>query len=299
VSGEEGAKALLAEAAGVRRAGVALEEGEADWRVDLAEDTGGAGPEGVQLRAQLVGEADALLDQVLARPGQRSQRPRFVAVGLEQAQAVHVGAGELGQDVGVEAVRLAAAGAVAVAGGGELVGVDRNDAGARLEQPVDDEPVRLLDRDPGDVELEQSPHERSHAFLAVRVAPLLQPAPVPADDDQPMLLACEVDPGRALHPASSFGRCAGSGPTGEVPWRMLIGRPSGGRRPVAAPGASHRREALVSCGPSERQANMALSRRWSATTRSYEPRRSTPSLTACGRTLSFQRTSKTKGKVGL
>jgi hypothetical protein len=50
----------------------------------------------------------------------------------------------------------------------------------------------------------------------------------------------------------------------EVPWRMLIGRPSVGQRPVAALGASHHREALVSCGPSERLATEALSRWWSA-----------------------------------
>ena len=50
----------------------------------------------------------------------------------------------------------------------------------------------------------------------------------------------------------------------KVPLRMLIGRPSVGRRPVAALGASHRREALVSRGPSARQATLALSRRWSA-----------------------------------
>jgi hypothetical protein len=113
-----------------------------------------------------------------------------------------------------------------------------------------------------------------------------------------MLLTRQVDPTGPLHLPSSSPRGAGSGPTCEVPWRVLIERPSVGRRPVAAPGASHRREALVSCGASARQAKQALSRRWSATARRYEPRRSTPTpLTACGRTLRFQRTSKTKGKV--
>jgi len=36
----------------------------------------------------------------------------------------------------------------------------------------------------------------------------------------------------------------------EVPWRMLIGRRSVARRPVAASGASHRREAQISPWPS-------------------------------------------------
>jgi hypothetical protein len=51
-------------------------------------------------------------------------------------------------------------------------------------------------------------------------------------------------------------------------------------------------------GPPTGQATPALSRRWSATARPYEPRRSTPRPTTRGRTLSFQRTSTTKGKVG-
>ncbi len=50
----------------------------------------------------------------------------------------------------------------------------------------------------------------------------------------------------------------------EVPWRVLIGRPSAGRRPVAALGASHRQEGQVSRGPSQRRASEALSWRWSA-----------------------------------
>src|SRR5205814_7600108 len=128
-------------------------------------------------------------------------------------------------------------------------------------------------------------------FLAVDDAPLLQPAAVRVDDDQPVLLARQVDPSGALLHRSSFALGAGCGPTGEVPWRMLIGGPSAGRRPVAAPGASHRREALVSCGPSARQASRALSRRWPTTAQRYEPRRSIPAPpTACGPTTSFPRT---------
>jgi hypothetical protein len=73
---------------------------------------------------------------------------------------VHVGAGELGERVAVEAVRLAPAGAVPVADGGELVGVHRHDSDPSLEQPVDDQPVRTLDRDPRQLELEQATDQR-------------------------------------------------------------------------------------------------------------------------------------------
>jgi hypothetical protein len=67
-------------------------------------------------------------------------------------------------------------------------------------------------------------------------------------------------------------RRRGVGADRGAPWRALIGRPSAGQRPVAAPGASHRREALVSRGPSARQATLALSRRWSTPTRRYVSR---------------------------
>ena len=247
---------------------------------------------------ELVRERDLRLDQVLAGPGQRPQRFCLVAVGFEQPQPVHVGAGELGEHVGVEAVRLATAGAEAITRGRELVGVDGDDRDTRVEQPVNDEPVRLLDRDPQHLQVGEQPDQRGDPVLAVADPALLKPSALAVDDDQPVLFAGQIKPRGALLHSSSFVSDAGCGPTGEVPWRMLIGGPSAGLRPVAAPGASHRREALVSRGPSARQASRALSRRWSATSRRYEPRRSTPAM-ACGRTLSFQRTSRTKGKVGL
>jgi hypothetical protein len=79
------------------------------------------------------------------------------------------------------------------------------------------------------------------------------------------LLAGPIDSRERAHdPSSSPVR---SSPTAgrEVPLRVLIGRRSRAPRPVGAFGASHRREALVSCGPSTGQARLALSRRWSAT----------------------------------
>lgn len=95
VAGEGAGEALLAKAARLLRAGVALEEGEADERVDVGEDAGSAGPERFQLRPQLVGERDPLLDQVLARPGQRSQRPGLVRVGFERAEGTRKTKGEV------------------------------------------------------------------------------------------------------------------------------------------------------------------------------------------------------------
>jgi hypothetical protein len=180
---------------------------------------------------------------------------------------VRVGAGELGEHVGVEAVRIAAAGAVAITGGRQLVRMHGDDGDAGVEQPGDDQPVRLLARDPRHLQLAKAADERLDPVLCVADPSLLEPSPVGIHDDQSVLL-------RSIPAVRSC-------------------RPSVGRRPVA----SHRREALVSRGPSVRQATRALSRRWSATSPRYGPRRSTPALTACGLTLGFQRTDKTQGKV--
>lgn len=254
------------------------------------------GQKASSLRPELVGERDARLHEVLASAGQRPQRLRLVAVGLEHAQAVHVGAAELGEHVAVEPVRLAAGDAVAVAGGGELVWVHGDDCQTSFEQPVDDQSVGALERDPADAEGHQSPAERVDPGLVVDDASLLELPAFTVDDAEAVLLTGQVDACRLLHSVSLLESGCWR-PDREVPWRVLMDRPSVGRRPVAALGASHRREALVSRGPSAGQATKALSRRWSATTRRYEPRRSTPAITARGRTLSFQRTRTTKGKV--
>jgi hypothetical protein len=73
-----------------------------------------------------------------------------------------------------------------------------------------------------------------------------------------------VDPADCAHGSPSSVKACLQDADQEIPWRVLIGRPSVGRRPVAALGASHHRKGHVSCGPSQRQAPRALVRRWSA-----------------------------------
>lgn len=125
VAGQERFEALGAESAGVCGARVALEEGESDRGVDVGEDRRGAGPEAGELGAQAVGELDAGGDQVVARARQRLQRHRLIAGGREPGEAVVVGARELAEHEGVEAVGLAARRPEALPGGLDLVGMDR------------------------------------------------------------------------------------------------------------------------------------------------------------------------------
>jgi hypothetical protein len=177
---------------------------------------------------------------------------------------VTIGAAELAQHEAVEAVGLAGRGAEAIARGGELVGMDREHRDAGGQRSPDPQPVGTLDRHARDGVLEQRRDQRGHAALVVREARGQQPRSVLVGDVEVMPLGSPIDPAHCAHAWSSPVEVASRQADREVPWRVLIDRPSMGRHPVAALGASHRREALVSCGPSQRLASTALSRRWSA-----------------------------------
>jgi hypothetical protein len=68
---EEARHPLLAEPVRVGGGRVAAQERERDRAVDIGEHVRGAGPEALQLRAQLVRERDAMLDEVLAGARER------------------------------------------------------------------------------------------------------------------------------------------------------------------------------------------------------------------------------------
>ena len=92
VLAEELGEALLAEAGGAMRRGIAGEEGEGDRRVDVGEDGGGAGPEALEQRAELIGERDALGDEIVAAAHERAQRrasrPRAARSGRKRWPSV-------------------------------------------------------------------------------------------------------------------------------------------------------------------------------------------------------------------
>ncbi len=72
----------------------------------------------------------------LAGSGERPQGLRLVGVRVERPETMTVGAGELGQDEGVEGVGFAAGGPEARTGGLHLVGMDRGHRQARLQQAL-------------------------------------------------------------------------------------------------------------------------------------------------------------------
>jgi hypothetical protein len=197
VTREKAREPLLTKAARVGRRGVALEKGQRDRAVDVGEDLCRARPEAVQLRAQLIGDRNAVADEVLAGARQGPQRLGRVGVGDQDPETMAVGAGQLGQHERVEAVALAARGAEARSVRGELVGMHRDHVDADVEQPFDDEPVWALDRDERHVELQEPPAQRRNAALVVSEAPTLDDPPVAVDDTDRVFLAGPIDPGEA------------------------------------------------------------------------------------------------------
>jgi hypothetical protein len=142
--------------------------------------------------------------------------------------------------------------------------MDREHGHAGGQQPPDQQPVRPLDRDACDAIRPQHVDERLDAGLVVAEALAGEHASVRVSDVHVVEVGSPIDSADSGHAWSSSVEVASRQADREVPWRVLIDRPSVGRHPVAALGASHRREALVSSGPSTGLASEALSRRWSA-----------------------------------
>jgi hypothetical protein len=123
-----------------------------------------------------------------------------------------------------------------------------------VEQPLDQQPVRPLDRDQPHLKREQSRAQRPDPALVMPIAAALHDPPLLVNDAYRVLLAGPIDPSETtllLHDHASPRRLTVVG--GEVPWRMLTDGALTARLPIAARGTStERREALVSNWPSAR-----------------------------------------------
>ncbi len=192
------------------------------------------------------------------------QRECLVAGGREHGEAVAVGSGELAQHERVEAVVLARGRTVALTRCLDLVGVDREHDYLGREEPSDQESVGPLDRAALHTVSEQQPDQCADAGLVMAELFSDEHLPVLVADVNVVPVAGPVNPAGCAHRFSPSVEVGLKNADQEVPWRVLIGRPSVGQRPVAALGASHHREARVSRGPSTRLASLALSRWWSA-----------------------------------
>ena len=143
----------------------------------------------------------------------------------------------------------------------DLIGMDRHHPQPCVQQPLDQQPVRSLDRDQLDVQLHERVAQRSQPALVMRERALKHALPISVLHEDVVLLRGPVDAGVPGCSCSSRFVIASQRPDREVPSRVLIDGPSTGLRPVAACGISPRREEQVSCWPSNGQATMALTRR--------------------------------------
>ncbi len=256
VLGAERGHALGPQAGRGLRRGVAQDEGQADGRVHVSEDLSSAGPEGLQQAAQLVGQLHAGGHQVIAPAHQGAQRADVVALRRQRLEAVAVGAQQVGQQVGVTGVALAAVAAVARSGGLDDVGVDRDDREASLQQRIDDQTRGALDGHSSDPCATQATAQLGQAGGIVIDLELQMHAAVLVDDTSSVGSAGPVQPGKAnAHgqtPASCGMTCRVGRPGGSLTdrrsWLLTLAL-----HPVARLGLPAPRGLRVSCGPSSGQ----------------------------------------------
>ena len=193
--GQEPVQARFSQAARVRGAGVTLQERERDPAVQIPEQAQRTRPEPRKLRAQLVGQRGPRADEILSCSGQRPERLRLVAVRLQDPEAVVTGARQLAQHERVKPIGLPARGAKAIAGGRDLVGVQRQDPQSCVQQPLDQQPVGPLDRDQLHLQAHQRPAQGPQTLLIVRERRRQQPLARRVRDEHIVLLRRPVNAG--------------------------------------------------------------------------------------------------------
>ncbi len=204
VTAEELGQAALAEPLGALGGGVAREERQGNRRIDIGEDRRGPRPEALEERPELIGQGDALGDEVIATPDQSAEGAGLVRQGLQGTKAVPIGSEQIGEQVGVAGVALAAGCGVAGPAGLHDVGVDGNNAEARGQERVDHEARGALEghgQRGREAEAGQTVHQLGEAGGRVGRRP------APADRPSLVDYADGVCGRRPVHPDEE-GHCA-------------------------------------------------------------------------------------------
>jgi hypothetical protein len=117
--------------------------------------------------------------------------------------------------------------------------VDREHDYAGRQQSSHEQPVGALDRAALHAVTVQQRDKRVHAKLVMAELLGSEQLSVFVGDVNVVPVAGPVNPAGCAHGFSSSVEVLLTNADQEVPWRVLIGRPSVGQRPVAALGASH------------------------------------------------------------
>ena len=240
------------------------------------EQADGAGEHDAQVGAQLVGDRDPVLDEVLAGPDVAAQRDRGRRVGLEAAPAVPVGAQAVGEHVGVGAVGLVARGAVALTQRLDRPGRHDHDLEAGIEQGVDDRAVGSFDRDAPCTGALHASAQLAQPVGAVGDVELDDHPAVAVDDAHRVRVDGPVDTGVAdggiMHLSLLAVTAVGKHPvvSGRV-CRSLTDRRSGALSPIASRHVLGHRTSQNSSWRSSRKRRMAMAR-WDPRVR-QQPRR--------------------------
>jgi hypothetical protein len=131
--------------------------------------------------------------------------------------------------------------------------MDRNDSKPCVQQPFDQKAVGALNGDEPNAELEQSITQHPDPALVMTVAAPFHDPPVSVVDATSVFLAGPIDASKRALTHNPSHRSTLTVAGGEVPWRVLTDGALTAQLPVATRGTStERREALVSCWPSNR-----------------------------------------------
>jgi hypothetical protein len=254
VLGEECRQAFDAELGSAVGCGIAIEEGEANRRVDGGKDRCSSGPEGVQQAAQLIGQGATLSHQVVACAKESTQSLDLVGGWVERGEAMAIGAQQIGQDVGVAWIALAAGSTIARPRGFDDVWVDRHYRVRGSDEGFDQYAGGPLDGDSdlvGRPEASELLGEQLEALGGVGNREATQYSAISVDDTNGMLLRAPVDSGSWRHERPPFSTLARA----ERSCRSLIARRSGrgtpsAQCPVAGLDLPALRRERVSRGPS-------------------------------------------------
>ena len=259
VLGKEGGHALLSEAAGAFRRGVALDESQCDGAYDVVEQADGTRPEAFEQSAKLVSEHEPAGDEIVAAAHQRPQGLDGVGLWLERRQPVTVGTQDVGENVGIARVALGGDGAIAGPARLDDIGMDRNDDEPGLDQHVDEKPTGPFDGDrrlAGQAMPAQASNEIGKSIPIMGDGKVVEDLAGRVDDTDGMARSAPIETDENGHGCTSvnWSMVPGAG----SPHGVLINRRSGrilaemsvAHLPVARLELPATATPQVSCGPS-------------------------------------------------